>query len=87
MQTVYVVAWSFDTGGGFDWYYTAASADRAFEEEKQNADSPELAREGWTAYRFTVEVTGNSPEEITDEIDAELLGLCDAAPVRYKHAA
>lgn len=73
--TVYVNAWQYNTGAGFDWYRRPGDADKAFEEEKGNCE--ELAEEGWSAYRFDVAVPSVlSDEEITALIDEDLDGLC-----------
>ncbi len=75
MPRVYVVAWHYDGGGGFDWYRHKEVADNKFEEEK--AVCHELAHENWTAYRFDADVSSYS--NATDEIDAELDYYCDEA--------
>ena len=36
MKTVYVVAWEYETGGGFDWYHTMEAANKGFKEEMKN---------------------------------------------------
>ncbi len=81
MPKVFVVAWEYDTGGGFDWYYNAYAADVEFEVEKRNCHDPILAKENWTAFRFDVEV--ESFETTTDEIDAKLCELCDECQNKY----
>lgn len=85
MRTVYVVAWQYNTGAGFDWYRSAADADAAFEKEKVNAD--ELADESWCAYRFDFKAaTHLSDERITDLIDGDLDWLCDNKAIAvYPH--
>jgi len=76
--TVYVNAWQYNGGAGFDWYRLPGDADKAFEEEKDNCD--EYKDEGWSAYRFDVVVSSKaSDEEITQTIDAQLDELCVAA--------
>jgi len=81
---VYCVAWEYwygqCGGGGFDWYYSAEDADKAFEAEKEYADSADTT---WDAVRFDAEVT--SAETATEEIDHRLPELFDAATIRYKH--
>jgi len=82
-KTVHVVAWEYDTGGGFDWYHTAVGADEAFEEEKSNAE--DLKKENWTAFRFDVVVSNAlTSDEITSEIDGDIESLCDNAPIKFK---
>lgn len=77
-KTVYVIAWQYNTGAGFDWYYKEADADKAWQEEKANII--ELTDENWTAFRFVHKTTKNK-SAITDEIDAQLDNLCEAATV------
>jgi len=77
VSTVYVVAWQYNTGGGFDWYRHAHDADYAYGQEKQNV---ELFKDSnWTAYRFTEVVS--SLDAATDEITAQLDELCKAATI------
>lgn len=81
----HVCAWSYEGGGGFDWYFTAEAADKAFEEEQGNCLNPRLFAEGWTAYRFDVEVQdGLSNDEVTNAIDADLIELCDKATIKFR---
>ena len=75
MIKVFVVAWMFTGGGGFDWYKKPKAADKAFEHEDQSVK--DLSDQHWTAFRFDVEVT--SFETATDEIEAVLDDLCEAA--------
>ena len=79
MKTVYVNAWQYNTGAGFDWYKEPKDAEHAFELEKINAD--DLADENWTAYMFCKDVV--SYETATEEIDARLDELCLKAPIKY----
>ncbi len=81
MKTVHVVAWHYDGGAGFDWYFKPDAADAAFETEKQTAR--ELSAESWTAYRFDYQPTATTPEAITDEIDGQIDHLCSTAPQTY----
>lgn len=74
---VHVVAWAYNSGGGFDWYRTAAAAEKAYEVELRNEKDPTLAREGWKAYRFDYEVT--SDKTATEEIDWDLIENCEQA--------
>lgn len=86
MKTVHVLAWEYDTGGGFDWFFTAEAADKAFSEEKSNCDDPTLKRENWTAARYAVEVTADpttNAQGVTDEIDGQCLHLFAAAARKY----
>lgn len=69
-KTVYVVAWNFNTGGGFNWYPTTKVADLWYEQEKENAR--QLADYGWKAYRFDFEVTSSDEDLITRQIDEQL---------------
>lgn len=82
--TVYVVAWQYNTGAGFDWYRRPGDADTAYKEEEDNAD--ELAEEGWSAYRFDVAVSAKlSDEQITEFIDGQLDELCQKAPQKKEN--
>ena len=81
MKTVYVVAWQYNTGAGFDWYRTPEAADKAYAEEQVNVRTPSLAAENWTAYRFDVvlpsDVRWGKP--VTEYIDGQLDTLCQSA--------
>jgi len=69
--TIYVNAWQYNSGAGFDWYRRPGDADTAFEEEKNNCI--ELKAEGWSAYRFNFVVSSKATdEEITEAIDARI---------------
>ena len=72
---VYVNAWRFDGGAGFDWYYNEADAKRAHAEEQANASA--FSSANWQAYFFGAFVS--SYDTATDEIDADFDALCDAA--------
>jgi hypothetical protein len=87
MTKVYVVAWRFNTGGGFDWYVYKADADAAWREERLNAES--FASEGWKAYRFEYQTRLDViyEDEITDEIGEQLDSLCDTSVVSYSASA
>lgn len=88
---VYVVAWQYDGGAGFDWYWQASRAAQAFREELENVEKHR--DEGWSAYRFNFDTDTNphadateiteeirkDRQEITDEIDALLDDLCAQA--------
>jgi very-short-patch-repair endonuclease len=69
---VHVVAWWFNSGGGFDWYFEEAAANVAFAKEQENEKDPVLAKEGWKAHRFTHETQLTDSDEITREIDEVL---------------
>jgi len=81
MKTVYVVAWQYNTGAGFDWYHTPEAADKAFAEEKFNVKA--RADGNWTAYRFDYNTTATDSLAVTDEIDAELDALCQSATEQF----
>lgn len=81
----HVCAWDYEGGGGFDWYFTAKAADKAFEKEKGNCLDPKLNAGGWTAYRFDVEVRdGLTNDEVTNAIDADLIEFCDKATSKFR---
>jgi len=81
MTKVYVVAWAYDTGGGFDWYHNTIDADSAYEKEKNNVSDSKLAKENWSAFRFDIDVT--SAETATDEIDSDLITYCKHANIKH----
>ena len=83
MKTVYIVAWEYESGGGFDWYHTKKAADKAFIKEKENCDCPELKAAEWTAVQYQHETSLTDPVTITDEITAICTDLFDKAPLRY----
>jgi len=67
-KTVYIVAWEYEGGGGFDWYHTKEAADKAREAEKVN----EAELEDWEAFRYDIiipESVGQVPEDITTYIE------------------
>ena len=83
---VFVVAWHYDGGAGFDWYYTAKDADEAFEEEKENVLT--FSADKWEAYRFDFLSECVAPDTVTREIDSNLDDLCsgdDVRAVNYVH--
>lgn len=83
MKMAHVCAWDFEGGGGFDWYHTKEAADSAFEKEKENCR--QFVDCNWTAYRFDVEVSeGLTNDEVTREIDGNLILLCDAATIKFR---
>lgn len=82
-KIAYVSAWDYDSGGGFDWFYTKESADTAFELEKLNC--VEFKLNEWVSYRFDIPVPSvMSDYEVTNRIDSDLRYFCDNAPVNYK---
>ena len=83
-EIVYVVAWSYESGGGFDWYVRKEDADLAWRKEKESADDPLLAREGWTAYRFEYRPNARTCPTVTAEIDEQIIALCSNAAERYR---
>jgi sugar phosphate isomerase/epimerase len=78
---VYVVAWEYGGGGGFDWYPDPDAASQAWKEEQKNCIA--FAKENWEAVTFEYE-TQNVGEAITTEIDHQLPELFDKATTRYK---
>ena len=82
---VYVVSWEYYDGGcgggGFNWYRHEGAANRAFNDEKQNAI--DFASSHWEAVQYsfdTGEVT--DPDEITTMIDHQISELFDKATIR-----
>lgn len=78
MKTVYVVAFEYESGGGFNWYHTAEAAERAYQAELANCDR----LTGWSAYRFNYETENTDADAITAEIDGQLIELCEAATIK-----
>lgn len=76
-KTVYVVAWEYESGGGFDWYADRANAVARFERERDSLDAD-------TAYFFYPYTTkADEPADATtDAIDANLIECCAGAAVR-----
>jgi hypothetical protein len=74
MKNVYVVAWSYDGGGGFDWYTNLEYAQKAFKEELLNESSPELSEENWTATFHVLRVKSTRPDDVTKEVEIKLYG-------------
>ena len=79
---VYVVAWEYIGGGGFDWYYTKESALTEFNAEKEICK--EFKEDEWTAAYFEYQSSANEVDDITDEIDANLCFLFDDAKLKYR---
>lgn len=90
MNKVYVVAWEYNTGGGFDWYHTPEDADKAFQAEKVNCLDDNLADENWTAamYEFLTELDPFiDSEDITTRIDSVCCELFDSAAIKFRKEA
>jgi len=66
-RTIYVCGWTFETGGGFDWYWTDDAANAAYLDELKNEVS--MAEYQWCAFRFDIRTTAIDPDAITAEID------------------
>ena len=75
MKPVYVVAWEYDGGGGFDWYHSESAQKEAFEREKENVR--EFSCAGWKAIKFSHKV--RSYKTATAEIDSRLTEFFAAA--------
>ena len=81
-KTVYVVAWHYTGGAGFDWYAKREDADEAFKTERANCE--ELRDCLWTAYQFEMEVDASlMGEEVTSLIDSELDERCAKSKERF----
>lgn len=70
MQIIYVVAWEYKGGGGFDWYRIEEEAKKAFHVERENES--QFSDEHWKAYFFLVETNAQDDQSITDEIEMKL---------------
>ena len=78
----HVVAWDSAGLGGFEWYESASEADAAFEREK--IFCAKNAREGWSAYRFDVDVpVALSDRQVAAYINANLHDFCENADRWY----
>jgi len=66
MITKYVNAWTYEGGGGFNYYANQEHRDAAHEVEKLNARN--YTADKWKAFSFEVEVS--SEENAVSEIDA-----------------
>ena len=66
---IYIVAWEYIGGGGFDWYWEKKIAKKMYQEEKRN--EKEFKRTKWTAYYREIDLTMFS-DEITNMIDGIL---------------
>lgn len=79
VSEVYVVAWEYWGGGGFDWYYDRAAAEEAYEAEKANCEAADA--DGWTRYFTTVPVDpAMTPDEVTELVDEAVEELPDERP-------
>lgn len=68
VKKVYVVAWEYNTGGGFDWYHSQEDGDSAYGKELENCEF--FNDENWTARQCIFVVPeGLSNHEITDHIE------------------
>ena len=67
MKRVYVVAWEYEGGGGFDWYNTPEEADKAYETESEQDTII-----GQLSYRFDYIARDGDRAAITREIDEEI---------------
>lgn len=79
MNRVFVVAWQYHTGAGFDWYRTEEAASGAFTEEQINVQ--QFANENWTAYFFPFDTPFSSTRAITHAIDGQFDSLCSQATI------
>lgn len=78
----FVVAWEYDTGGGFEWYHTEAKAKKAFKKEKKVCDT--FKDENWTVARYSLVVASDlSPDAITTTIADRQCEMFDNAVKKY----
>lgn len=66
---IYIVAWEYATGGGFDWYFTEEAAKKAFKTEKAN--SKQFKDSNWIAYYCTYDTPTDPHQDkelLTEEI-------------------
>jgi hypothetical protein len=83
MKTVHVVAWEFESGGGFDWYRTEEAADTYFEKEKVNCDH--FHEDNWEAVQFSWVVgSGLTNEEVTEKLTPLVDAVFPFVEKRYK---
>lgn len=71
LQTIYVCGWTYETGGGFEWYWTEDAANAAYLDELKNESK--AAEYQWCAFRFDIRTRSIDPDAITAEI-VELFG-------------
>lgn len=79
---IYVVAWEYDNGGGFNWFYKKEAALTMFDNEKKNCNN--WIDVNHQAAYFEYESKSEIPEEINNEIDADLESLFNNATMKYK---
>jgi hypothetical protein len=84
--TVWVVAWQYDGGAGFNFYWDKDDAEAAWVDEVKNTEDPQLKAEGWSAYFFPFDYELTEPDDgedraalteaIVSEIDEDLDMSC-----------
>jgi hypothetical protein len=79
-KTVHVVAWLYNGGGGFNWFFTSTNADKAFAAERANVI--EFKADKWRACRFDYHPKARTHQGVTVEIDNQLDALCKRAARR-----
>ena len=79
---IYIVAWEYDTGGGFNWFYKKEAALTAFDDEKKNCN--DWVEVNWQVAYFEYKSKSEIPEEIDNEIEINLETLFNSATMKYK---
>ena len=67
---IYIVAWEYNGGGGFDWYTKKKDAIKAIREERKI--EIEFKKDKWTAFYFEIDLA-NFQEEITNMLDGGIV--------------
>ena len=67
---IYIVAWEYNGGGGFDWYLKKKDALEAIKDERKN----EIVwkKDKWTAFYFEVDLL-SIRDDITDMLDGGIV--------------
>lgn len=72
---VYINAWEYNYGGGFNWFPKRKHAELDFKKEQENCK--EFSKDNWKAFFLEYNTSNNEPDEITNEIDLILSELID----------
>lgn len=82
MKQIFVVAWEYETGGGYDWFNTLEAANTGYENELVNCEV--FKEDNWKARQCIIVVPENmTNEEITDHIEANQDVIWQTSSERY----
>lgn len=76
-QTIYVVAWEYDGGGGFDWFRRRAHQRDAWAKQKVNRNVFKELK--WRARKFQFKTMRGTFDAINQEIEARILAMEEKA--------